>query len=86
MSEFLAILSPSSLPGAIFHNTDTIDIFVLCENGTSGWQHTLRVPSGWMPALSLFVFQVGEMIKDREAVIYGGMSGKGLKVCKCVRN
>lgn len=25
-------------------------------------------------------FQVGEMIKDREAVIQGGMTGKGLKV------
>ena len=24
--------------------------------------------------------QVGEMIKDREAVVYGGMTGKGLKV------
>lgn len=24
------------------------------------------------------------MIKDKEAVIYGGMSGKGLKVCSCM--
>lgn len=26
--------------------------------------------------------QVGEMLKDREGVIYGGMTGKGLKVCR----
>lgn len=26
------------------------------------------------------VLQVGEMIKDREAVVHGGMTGKGLKV------
>lgn len=25
--------------------------------------------------------QVGEMIKDREGVVHGGMTGKGLKVC-----
>lgn len=24
--------------------------------------------------------QVGEMLKDREGVLYGGMAGKGLKV------
>lgn len=26
------------------------------------------------------VSQVGEMLKDREGVLYGGMTGKGLKV------
>lgn len=29
------------------------------------------------------LLQVGEMIKDREAVVYGGMTGKGLKVSEC---
>ena len=29
--------------------------------------------------------QVGEMIKDREAVVYSGMTGKGLKVRLCFR-